>query len=834
MIISNCFYENRLNNKNDYIYTDEYLNYYLEKLMYKLVCASDSDLIDYIFNDYNKEYVKTSLLKNRFYELFGEKIKGKYNLSNEIKNKVDSFKLIESKFDDIKMLQNFLLASSLSFNVTSYETFINCLIIFTVLNVKTGYMNEKEGLAFLYNFIETINSKTDVLQDSINKIKKSYYSLSLYDLFDFNEIQKNICIKNNLNTISDIKDCQIYFLLYLFSVNFENNINVLNQLKISIKEIIEEKFLIIGEKEYDILIKRNGYFLPNKLTLEEIGQELNVTRERIRQIESKQIKKIKKIALDVSLVIYSFYYSELGKRKPYILLDSLKNKYNEEFLNKMLLLFEYGESNFTYDSTYRIIYEKNNNNIEDMVAEVIDNIGIVAEPKEIEKVNLFVLNVIKNNYKEITPKLYLKKGCAYRELFLDLIEELYPKGFHISDESEYENFINVIQERYNLYDDLPSKHSLDAMISRGNFIQIDRGTYLSKNYASSLDEEIIDEMLNYISQNEFTYYNTLFEIYKKRLRALGIKNHYYLKGCIDEYLTDDMVSKRDYIINGNTFDNPAEFIVNKMREFNRKFTKNEMQSSFVGVKDYTIYNHLYNEIDNGLIWISSSEFVYLKDYNISEETIIDLKKFIDELFNKMNSELLTSKKIYARLQLTNKELFNKLNLSNGHFELFSIIRVLYNDLYFNRPYISKSKTDNNSRYSIIRNYVTKFDAFDFKDIQDYQSKMNIGGLYSYLQFMEDMSDEYVQVDIDRMVKIEKINLDNIKINEIKKTIDLILNNFGEINTEKFNGYSLFPKISYTWNKYLLVGVIRSYLSGCFDITNTENMYNITDFIIRRI
>jgi hypothetical protein len=200
----------------------------------------------------------------------------------------------------------------------------------------------------------------------------------------------------------------------------------------------------------------------------------------------------------------------------------------------------------------------------------------------------------------------------------------------------------------------------------------------------------------------------------------------------------------------------------------------------------------------------------------------------------MNTELLTSKKIYARLQLMNKELFNKLNLTNGHFELFSIIRVIYNELYFSRPYISKYETDNNSRYSIIRNYITKFDVFAFKDIQDYQSKMNIGGLYSYLQFMEDMSDEYVQVDIDKMVKIEKINLDNIKINEIKKTIDLILNNFGEINTDKFNGYSLFPKISYTWNKYLLVGIIRSYLSDFFDIINTENMYNKTDFVIRRI
>lgn len=834
MIISNCFHENRINDKNNYIYSDIYLNYYLEKLIYKLKCSSDNDLINSIFKDYNKDYIKLSSLKNRFHELFGDKLKGKYILNHEIKNKIDSFNSIENKFHDIKMLEKFLLFSSISSDINSYGSFLNCLIIFIALNVKNGNMCENEGLAFLYNFIETINIKLDILENSISKIRKSYYKLSLFDLFNFNDIQKNICIKNNLNTIADLNNYNIYFLLYLFSINFENNINVLAQLQISVKKIIEKSFLIIGEKEYEILIKRNGYFSSNKLTLEEIGQKLNVTRERIRQIESKQIKKIKKISLDLSLVIYSFYYSELGKRNPYITLESLKNKYDEVFLNRMLLLFEYGDSNFTYDSKYKIIYDKNSNNIEEMKDEIIDSIGIVAEPKEIEKMDSFSLNIIRNNYKEITTNLYLKKRCEYRDLYLDLIEELYPKGFHISDEAEYKKFLNIVEERYNIYDNLPSKHSLEGMITRGNFIQIDKGTYLSKKYASSLNEKIIDNMLNYISQNEFTYYNTLFEMYKNQLIALGIKNRYYLKGCIDEYLTEDMSSKRDYITCGNTFNTPAEFIVSKMRDFNRKFTKSEIFSNFVGIKDYTIYNYLYTEIDNGLIWISSNEFVYLKDYDIEEETVADLKKFVVELFDRMNSELLTSKKIYARLQLMNKDLFNKLNLSNGNFELFSLMRALYNDLYFSRPYVSKHEIENNSRYSIIRNYVTKLDVFDFKIIQDYQSKMNVGGLYSYLQFMEDMSDEFVQIDIDKMVKIEKFNLDEIKVNEIKKILDLILNNFGEINTDKFNGYSLFPKISYIWNKYLLVGVIRSYLSNEFDITNTENMYNKTDFIIRRI
>ncbi len=39
-------------------------------------------------------------------------------------------------------------------------------------------------------------------------------------------------------------------------------------------------------------------------TLEEIGKELNVTRERVRQIESSAIKKLKHLGLVENLKLY--------------------------------------------------------------------------------------------------------------------------------------------------------------------------------------------------------------------------------------------------------------------------------------------------------------------------------------------------------------------------------------------------------------------------------------------------------------------------------------------------------------------------------------------------
>ena len=50
----------------------------------------------------------------------------------------------------------------------------------------------------------------------------------------------------------------------------------------------------LTEKERDVIKKRFGFFNDKIYTLEEIGREYGVTREWIRQIEEKAIKKLRK------------------------------------------------------------------------------------------------------------------------------------------------------------------------------------------------------------------------------------------------------------------------------------------------------------------------------------------------------------------------------------------------------------------------------------------------------------------------------------------------------------------------------------------------------------
>ena len=832
MILSSCFRTNRI--ENDYKYSDEYLNFILKLIIYKNKSLSDHDLISCLSDYYDINVLKISSLRRRFNLLFGEKIKGKYFVNDVILNGINKFGIVKNKVDDIFGLETFLLTSSFNLEIDSYEQFVNQFVIYAVLHAKISEISKFDTEVFVFNYTDSYISKKSSVEEAITNVKKLYSTLSIYDLFKFDDIQKNILIKKNVNTVSDFCKLNINSILCLISINFDEFLTFFKSLSISLNEIVDDSLKNIDEKNLDILFKRSGYINNKKITLEEIGSELNVTKERIRQLEAKSLAQIPYAARRIKKFLYSFYNAELGKKKPYVTLNKLLSKYEKVFIYKVLLLFEHGNIDIVYDNKYQIIYDRITNNIDEMINDFIDKIGVVAEPAEIETCDLFQTNVIKNNYKKISNNLYIKNGCAYRDLYLDLIEELFPKGYRVGNDNDYNLFVDNVKKRYSLDETIPQRHSLEAMIGRSNFVLADRGLYVSNKYAVSLDQELVDSILDYISKNEFTYYNAIFDEFNSELKSLGIKNRYFLKGCLDKYLPSDMTTKRDYIVCGDTDVTPYEAIINKLHSFPGKFSKNEFTKCFPGVRDYTIYSYLYSEINNGLIWISKNEFIYVDKYDIDVDTKKELKDYIDSLFKNIDTKILTSKKIYAKMQFTNRELYEKLKLSNGHFELFSLIKALYNEYYYSRPYIYLDENDYNTRSTIVQKYVRQFDSFNYKMILDYQSNMNLGVLYSYLLFMESMSDEYVQVDIDEMVKIEKMNLDDSKINEIKKAIDLILNNFDVIDTSKFNGYTLLPRIGYVWNKYLLVGIIRSYLSEHYDIKNTDNRYDKTDFEIRRV
>jgi len=60
-----------------------------------------------------------------------------------------------------------------------------------------------------------------------------------------------------------------------------------------LREELDEVLSTLTEREERVLRLRFGLIDGRQRTLEEVGKEFNVTRERIRQIEAKALRKLR-------------------------------------------------------------------------------------------------------------------------------------------------------------------------------------------------------------------------------------------------------------------------------------------------------------------------------------------------------------------------------------------------------------------------------------------------------------------------------------------------------------------------------------------------------------
>lgn len=225
-------------------------------------------------------------------------------------------------------------------------------------------------------------------------------------------------------------------------------------------------------------------------------------------------------------------------------------------------------------------------------------------------------------------------------------------------------------------------------------------------------------------------------------------------------------------------------------------------------------------------------YIWLEQNNVEPQFLEILENELNFLFNNLNTTIVVSNKLYGRmLMLHRKELSNlgEMNHSSGLFKICSTL--LNKKFYFNEPYISKYPIANLSNDQIICSYAYSLDDFTIGDLNNYVDKMHLKKLDNYLGFIIDSSEDYVQIDIDRLISKAIFKIEENTLELIKKELIFYINSFGKLDSEKYNGYISLPKIRYEWNKFLLIGLIRSYFSDDFEIDYTANNYKKLSYII---
>lgn len=220
-------------------------------------------------------------------------------------------------------------------------------------------------------------------------------------------------------------------------------------------------------------------------------------------------------------------------------------------------------------------------------------------------------------------------------------------------------------------------------------------------------------------------------------------------------------------------------------------------------------------------------------YLMNNKEMID--KEINYLFNQSPIKAISVSKLISRLRIVNSDFMTTIKSFSNNDDFYALLNALfYKNYIFKKPFIAADDSITLSNDDLITSYAYSLDRFTIGDITKYSDKMHLKRRSSYLNMIIEISGDYIQVGPDAFVSKDSFSISDSDLDKIKNELSFYINSFGNINTDNYNGYTQLPKLEYQWNKHLLIGIVRTYLSSYFKGEYTSNFYDTTEYIIKFI
>lgn len=830
-MISKIFYKGKMSDDqiNNLKYDESFITYKISLLISQNSGSLAFEQIYYYLVDFYKpNAINKTQLKNYLNERFN--FENKCFTNNEkithVLNEIECINLnTDTSFAE-------LLNKIVNYDKKEFE-FLEIIYLFLrQYNIKELFIK-----CIMFNILCNIDYYRNLISSKILDIHKSYYALPIKYIIDDKKVL-NILISLGIFSLEDLKSISTDILIIVNYFHLNQFCSVLDNLSmnrfVSLENKVDNFFSVLDDRSFSILDYRFGLEQCDKLTLDAIGKKFNLTRERIRQIEKIAIEKLNRnidyLRFDIFILFNSISTEEI-----YITRNDLeKLLHSTQLINKIIFLLDYCDFYYVFNKKYDLIYDHIKYDIDDIITNILEKIDDYISVYEFNRMNNTLKILIKEKYSLYKDSIYIVKSKRPIDFVSKLVNESFPNGYHVGSLADYEYLKKYAFEKYTIENSIfPSQRAVVGLIERGNFCPIDKGTYLNRDLCPKIPEELLKNILDYINnQNDLVNYNGIYTQFVKEFNSLGIDNYYFVKGLIDKYLPNEYHKKRNYIQLTDEAINLGKAIRNAVEKFNYTFSIDDMMNLFDGVQEYTILNYFYQYGD--IIWLSGKKFLMLEKLNIAQQDKIRLHNIINETFNQLHTKVVNTRKIWGKVKMMNNDIVDKYKIFQNYFDLYSLLSVLFKGEYsFKRPFISLDSQESLTYKTLIQDYASSLEQFNTKILNNYTNKMNMRGIQNYLEFLDDMSDSYVQINKDTMLKKDKFNLSDENLKEIANILSLLFTKHNEINTAYFKGYNIFPALRYSWNKYLLVGIIRTYLFDEYSIENTENNYVQTDFIIRR-
>lgn len=698
--------------------------------------------------------------------------------------------------------------------------------------------NELKIKSYIFNFLYNYDSVKEKVINAIKEVDLSYEEVDISLLFKNKKLIK-LLYRNAVNTFKDLKELDSDLITLLVFFDYPLFINKLKLMKEELTNevllsIINDAFTKLTKIEYHVLSLKEGFNDTKKYSNEEIALKVSRAKDRVRIILNSINTKIKQSKLDeISLPLFVTFLKVKNNEK-YLSFEGLISYFNDEsIVNKLIYLYSLDVSNISYSSNYHILYLPYEFSIRSYIDDFLKEHSLYVLGLDYETSSLFKKAIIKENYRFIANKnYYLRKGKNESEIIALLLETEFKDGFKVNDLNVLYLVNEKLIEKFNTNFNLTNR-SLEGIITKYNFTLIDKGTYKSSKRVVKLNEELVDSILDYIdSTNGSVKYVTIFNKFKKELKEYGVLNQYYLKGIIDSYLSELYIHTRDYIKPLKLKDSFKKMTIYYLNSIDGKVTFKEFNALHKEINEYIFLNAIHSL--NRYVQFENEEFIPLKDFALSKELIDKLKEIINEYLKKNSLDFLTSRGLFDYIFNAHKEEYDyliSLNISN-HFRLYSLLHTLFNDFYYyKRPIISIKKLNSLNRFEMIASYLNSLNEFDSKDLLSYIKEYSLRPIQNYLEFYLDYLPDFILVDKNKFIKKELLVVNDNNLLEIKDFLLSYLSTNEKLDSSEFNAYKALPLLNYSWNKYLLFGVINSYLSNLFNLTIVSNSLRNGDYTI---
>ena len=240
-------------------------------------------------------------------------------------------------------------------------------------------------------------------------------------------------------------------------------------------------------------------------------------------------------------------------------------------------------------------------------------------------------------------------------------------------------------------------------------------------------------------------------------------------------------------------------------------------------KIYRVIKKCLNHLDD--FYRNRDFYEHIIKNPVTSTLIETIGNEIDNLFKLLNSDVIVSNKLYARMKMLNSSLLDDLGPLNNVRDLYKLAKLYYqHKYYFEAPFISKNINSNLSNNQIIYSYAYSLNEISISGLSQYVEKMHLKKLDNYLLFIDDSASDYVQVEEDKMIRKESLGIPTDLLERIKKELSFYLESYGSIDSETYVGYSTLPSLGVGWNKYLLLGLCRSFFNDIITIKYEGKQY----------